>query len=421
MRILVIGSGGREHALVWKLARSSRVEQLFAAPGNAGTARIAENIAVAATDIDGLVKTAATTKCDLVVVGPEVPLAMGAVDRLQEAGIPAFGPSRAAARLEASKAFAHEIMSKCNIPAADSRVFSSFVEARDYLAQLRFPIVVKADGLAAGKGAIVAESFNEAETALKDMMERRIFGEAGDRVVIEEFLEGQEVSLLAFTDGRNVAPMVPVCDYKRAFDNDEGPNTGGMGCYSPPGFFDSSLVQQATDTVLLPVVRAMADEGWDYKGVIYAGLMVSDRGIRVLEFNVRFGDPETQVILPRLESDLADILLSCVEGRLDPSGIQWTDRCSVGVVLASGGYPGSYQKGLHISGLDRNDADVALFHAGTVLSDNGGAMTSGGRVLAVVATGSSIADARDHVYENVARVSFPGMMYRTDIALREVR
>ncbi len=416
----MVGSGGREHALFWKLAQSSRVEQLFAAPGNAGTARIAENLAVAATDIDGLVKAATTTRCDLVVVGPEVPLAMGAVDSLQAAGIPTFGPSRAAARLEASKAFAHDMMSKCNIAAADSRAFSSFVEAREYVAQLHFPIVVKADGLAAGKGAIVVESFAEAETALIDMMQRRIFGEAGDRVVIEEFLEGKEVSLLAFTDGTNVAPMVPVCDYKRAFDNDQGLNTGGMGCYSPPGFFDSALVQQATDTVLLPVVRAMTDEGWDYRGVIYAGLMVSGRDIRVLEFNVRFGDPETQVILPRLESDLADILLSCVEKRLDPTAIRWTPRCSVGVVLASEGYPGSYRKGLPISGLDSMDADVALFHAATALSDNGVTMTSGGRVLAVVATGDNMADARARVYENAARVSFSGMMYRTDIALREV-
>ncbi len=421
MRILVIGSGGREHALLWKLAQSSRVDQLFAAPGNAGTARLAENIPVAATDISGVLKAATTTKCDLVVVGPEGPLAMGMVDSLRAAGIPAFGPSRAAARLEASKAFAHEIMSKCNIPAAGSRAFSSFVEAREYVAQLRFPIVVKADGLAAGKGAIITESFDEAESALRDMMERRVFGEAGDRVVIEQFLEGKEVSLLAFTDGINVAPMVPVCDYKRVFDNDEGPNTGGMGCYSPPGFFDESLAREATDTVLRPVVRAMADEGWDYRGVIYAGLMVSGRGIRVLEFNVRFGDPETQVILPRLQSDLAEILLSCVEGRLDPAAIRWTDRCCVGVVLASEGYPGSYRKGLPISGLDSNDADVALFHAATALSDDGDTMTSGGRVLAVVATGNSIADAREHVYDNVARVSFQGMMYRTDIGLREVR
>jgi phosphoribosylamine--glycine ligase len=421
LRILVVGNGGREHALIWKLAQSSRVEQLFAAPGNAGTAQLAENLSVAATDIDGVLKAATRRKCNLVVVGPEVPLAMGMVDRLRAAGIPAFGPSRAAARLEASKAFAHEMMSKCNIAAAGSRTFRSFIEAREYVAQLRFPIVVKADGLAAGKGAIVAESFAEAETALRDMMERRVFGEAGDLVVIEEFLEGKEVSLLAFTDGSSVVPMVPACDYKRVFDNDEGPNTGGMGCYSPPGFFDSALVRQATDAVLLPIVRAMADEGWDYRGVIYAGLMVRDRDIRVLEFNVRFGDPETQVILPRLESDLADILLSCVEGRLDPAAIRWTDRCCVGVVLASEGYPGSYRKGLPISGLDRNDAGVALFHAATALSDNGGTMTSGGRVLAVVATGNSISDARDRVYDNVARVSFPGMMYRTDIALREVR
>ena len=420
MRILVVGNGGREHAILWKLAQGKLVEKLFAAPGNGGTARLGENIPVAATDTEGLLKAATTTRCDLVVVGPEVPLAMGVVDSLRAAGIPTFGPSRAAARLEASKAFAHEIMSKCNIPSAGSRTFSSFVEARDYVAQLCFPIVVKADGLAAGKGAIIAESFSEAETALLNMMEHRVFGDAGDRVVIEEFLEGREVSLLAFTDGKTVAPMVPACDYKRAFDNDEGPNTGGMGCYSPPGFFDSALARQATATVLLPVVRTMADEGWDYRGVIYAGLMVNGRDIRVLEFNVRFGDPETQVILPRLESDLADILISCVEGRLDAAAVRWTDERCVGVVLASGGYPGSYRKGVPISGLDSNDPDVAFFHAGTALSDNGDTITSGGRVLAVVATGNSIADARDRVYENVARVSFPGMTYRTDIALREV-
>ena len=421
MRVLVVGNGGREHALVWKLSQSSNSHEIFAAQGNAGTALLAENISVPATDVDGIVRTATTTKSDLVVVGPEVPLAMGLVDSLLAAGVPAFGPSGAAAQLESSKAFAHSIMRKYGVPAAESREFTSFTLARDYVSRLQPPIVVKADGLAAGKGAIIAQSVAEAETALSDMMERRVFGDAGDRVVIEEFLQGKEVSLLAFTDGTTVVPMVPACDYKRAFDNDEGPNTGGMGCYSPPGFFGSELIQRATDTVITPIVRGMKKEGREYRGVIYAGLMVNGDSIRVLEFNARFGDPETQIIMPRLQGDLAEILLSCVQGRLDPTTVRWTDRCSVGVVLASGGYPGPYQNGMPISGLDSIDEDVAVFHAGTSLgSDGKTVLTNGGRVLSVVATGNTIADARQRIYDNVARVSFEGMMYRKDIALREV-
>ncbi|MBN1855896.1 MAG: phosphoribosylamine--glycine ligase [Dehalococcoidia bacterium] len=421
MRVLVVGNGGREHALVWKLSQSSSNHHVFAANGNAGTRLLAENLPVLPTDIEGIVAAATTIRSDLVVVGPEVPLAMGLVDSLLAAGIPAFGPSRAAAQLESSKAFAHAIMRKYGIPAAESREFTSFAQAQAYVATLHPPLVVKADGLAAGKGAIIAQSLEEAETALSDMLERRVFGDAGDRVVIEEFLQGKEVSLLAFTDGIRVAPMVPACDYKRALDNDAGLNTGGMGCYSPPGFFGQDLIQRATDTVIKPIVHAMKEEGREYRGVIYAGLMIRDDSIRVLEFNARFGDPETQVVLPRLESDLAETLLSCVQGRLDPTTVKWKDQSCVGVVLASGGYPGPYKKGLPISGLDAVDKDVAVFHAGTTLgSDGTTTITNGGRVLAVVGTGDTISSARQRAYDNVARVSFEGMMYRKDIALREV-
>ncbi len=420
MRVLVVGSGGREHALVWKLARSARVGQMLVAPGNAGTAAIAENVAVPASDVAGLLRLAVERKIDFVVVGPEVPLSLGLVDALEEAGIAAFGPTRGAARLEASKSFAHQIMADCGVPCAASRVFEDVAAARAYLETLEPPYVVKADGLAAGKGAIIAATLGEAFSALDDMLVKRVFGESGDRVVIEQYLSGKEVSLLAFTDGVHVAPMVPSCDYKRAYDGDQGPNTGGMGCYSPPGFFDADLVRQATDTVILPVVRAMAALGCTYKGVLYAGLMVDGDSIRVLEFNARFGDPETQVILPRLDSDLLEVLLSCHDGALEPSSLHWKVGCSVGVVVASGGYPGHYEKGRVIGGLHDVDPAVAVFHAGTRLDDAGRVVTDGGRVLNVVATGLTMADARERAYDGVARLHFDGMMYRTDIALREV-
>jgi phosphoribosylamine--glycine ligase len=416
----VVGSGGREHALVWKLAQSARVGQMLVAPGNAGTAAIAENVAVPASDVAGLLRLAVERKIDFVVVGPEVPLSLGLVDALEEAGIAAFGPTRGAARLEASKSFAHQIMADCGVPCAASRVFEDVAAARAYLETLEPPYVVKADGLAAGKGAIIAGTLGEAFSAVDDMLVKRVFGESGDRVVIEQYLSGKEVSLLAFTDGVHVAPMVPSCDYKRAYDGDQGPNTGGMGCYSPPGFFDADLVRQATDTVILPVVRAMAALGCTYKGVLYAGLMVDGDSIRVLEFNARFGDPETQVILPRLDSDLLEVLLSCHDGALEPSSLHWKVGCSVGVVVASGGYPGHYEKGRVIGGLHDVDPAVAVFHAGTRLDDAGRVVTDGGRVLNVVATGLTMADARERAYDGVARLHFDGMMYRTDIALREV-
>ncbi len=420
MRILVVGNGGREHALAWRLTQDPEVTDLLVAPGNAGTAGIAENIDIPATDLQGLARLATQRCVDLVVVGPEVPLAMGLVDVLQDSGIPVFGPARAAARIEASKAFAHEIMQQCGVPAAGSRVFTTYAAARDYVANSSLPVVVKADGLAAGKGAIIAESLADADEALKDILQRRVFGDAGNQVVIEEFLYGREVSLLAFTDGTHVAPMVPSCDYKRAYDDDEGPNTGGMGCYSPPGFFDDDMVLRATELAITPVIRALKAQGNEYRGVIYAGLMVEGDSIRVLEFNARFGDPETQIVLPRLESSLAATLKSCVDGTLDPLALRWKPGCSIGVVIASGGYPGEYRKGCPISGLDRVDPDVAVFHAGTRLRDDGQVVTDGGRVMSLVATGSTMAEARERVYANVIRVSFDDMMYRTDIALREV-
>jgi len=420
VKVLVVGSGGREHALAWKLTQSRRVSHILVAPGNAGTAATAENVDIAATDLQGLVRLARNRRIDLVVVGPEVPLSLGLVDVMQEAGIAAFGPSRKAARLEASKSFAHDVMKKCGVPCAASRVFTDVDAARGYADTLEPPFVVKADGLAAGKGALIVSTHREASDALNDILVRRVFGDAGDRVVIEEFLVGKEVSLLAFSDGEHVAPMVPSCDYKRAYDEDLGPNTGGMGCYSPPGFFDAAMVQMATDTVIKPVIRAMAAEGCVYRGVIYAGLMVAGDCIHVLEFNARLGDPETQVILPRLESDLLDILQSCVAGTLAPDSVAWKPGCSVGVVVASGGYPGHYEKGRVIAGLDREDPDVVVFHAGTRLDATGRILTDGGRVLNIVATGETMAEARERVYSSVARVSFPDMMYRTDIALREV-
>lgn len=420
MRVLVVGNGGREHALTWKLSQDTKVSELLVAPGNAGTQDLAENVAIPSSDLDGLADVAVRRRVDLVVVGPEVPLSMGLVDVLQSAGIRAFGPTKSAARIESSKAFAHQMMHKCGVPAAESRVFTSYPDARDYVASVPYPIVVKADGLAAGKGAIIADSETEAEGALRDILVHRVFGDAGNSVVIEEYLQGREVSLLAFTDGTRVAPMVPSCDYKRAYDNDEGPNTGGMGCYSPPGFFDEGMVQEATELAIMPVVKAMKEEGLEYRGVLYAGLMVDGDEIRVLEFNARFGDPETQIVLPRLDSSLADILMSCAETTLEPSTIRWKAGCSIGVVLASGGYPGDYDKGCPISGLDLVDRNVAVFHAGTKRADDNRVLTDGGRVMSIVATGSTMAEARERVYANVTRVHFSHMMYRTDIALREV-
>lgn len=418
LKVLVIGGGGREHTLVWKLLQSDKVAQVYAAPGNAGTAQIARNLSISATDIETLTKAARELKIDLVVVGPEAPLASGIVDALQQFGIPAFGPSKEAALLESSKVFAKKLMQKCGIPCARGETFSSFQEARSYLERQPAPIVVKADGLAAGKGSIVAQSKEEALQALSDIMESRIFGAAGDQVLIEECLWGREVSLLAFTDGKTVVPMVPACDYKRIFDGDQGPNTGGMGGYSPSGFFSKESIAEAMKTVLEPAVQAMAEEGKPYRGVLYAGLIVTPEGPEALEFNARFGDPESQVTLPCLKTDLVDILLAVVNGTLDQIKVEWSDEACVGVVMASAGYPGSYETGFPITGLDRIDPDILVFHAGTKMEGRQ-MVTAGGRVLTVVATGETIAQARAKVYLNLPRIHFEGCYYRKDIALFE--
>jgi phosphoribosylamine---glycine ligase len=420
MRILVVGGGGREHTLVWKIARSPGVERVFAAPGNAGTAAIAENLDLRPTDLEGLGRVAREKNIDLVVVGPEAPLVSGIVDYFGSLGIPIFGPTKAAARIEASKGFARNLMEKYGIPCPRGAVFSSYDEARGYLREQSMPVVVKADGLAAGKGVIIASSQAEAEKALADIMDARVFGAAGDRVVIDEYVSGREVSLIAFCDGKTVSAMVPACDYKRIGDNDLGPNTGGMGSYSPPGFFSSEMTDRVTRDVLIPTVKAMAAEGISYKGVLYAGLMIADGKPLVLEFNARFGDPETQVILPLLKTDLVDVLMAVVEGRLDRMNIEWSSAACVGVVVASGGYPGSYRTGFPIKGLDDVDQDALVFHAGTRLGDDGTVLTDGGRVLTVVATGKNIAAAREQAYAKVSRISFEGCYYRKDIALREI-
>jgi phosphoribosylamine--glycine ligase len=418
MKIMVIGNGAREHALAWKLRESPKVDELYAAPGNAGTASIARNLDVPAADIEALARTAGQYGIDLTVVGPEAPLASGIVDLFQSLHLPVFGPTRAATQIESSKVFSRELMQKYGIPCAQGMVFSSYSQARDYIQSQPIPLVIKADGLAAGKGVVVATSREQALESLSDFMERKTLGAASDKVIIEECLNGREVSLLAFTDGKNVRSMVPACDYKRVFDSDQGPNTGGMGSYSPPGFFDQSDVEKIQQTILEPAVRAMAAEGMPYKGVLYVGLMVNPEGARVLEFNARFGDPETQAIIPRLKTDLVDITLAVINGTLDRMEIEWSDEACVGVVVASGGYPGKYQTGFSVEGLDQLDSDMLVFHAGTAM--NNGVVTNGGRVLTVAASGKTLKEARNRVYANIPRIHFEGCHYRKDIAAREM-
>ncbi len=416
---MVIGGGAREHTLVWKLSQSSDVGEIYVTPGNAGTGLTANNLDIKPAELELLAQAAQERRIDLTVVGPEAPLAEGIVDLFQRYGLPIFGPTKEATKIESSKVFATELMQRYGIPCARSRSFSSFVEAKDYVKNQQPPIVVKADGLAAGKGTIMANSTAEALAALSEIMEKRIFGKAGDQVLVEECLMGKEVSLLAFTDGRTVVPMVPACDYKRVFDGDEGPNTGGMGSYSPPGFFDVEMINRVNDTILKPTVQAMAKEDKPYKGVLYAGIMLTEDGPKALEFNARFGDPETQAMLPLLKSDLVDIMLAVIDERLDRIEIKWSNEACVGVVMASGGYPDSYKTGFPVEGLDKIDDDILVFHAGTKVSDST-ICTDGGRVLTVAATGRNIAEARDRVYTNIPSIHFEGCQYRNDIGAREV-
>ncbi len=418
MKILVVGGGGREHTLVWKLAQSPRASEVYAAPGNAGTTRIATNLDIQATDIDSLVDAVRKHGIELVVVGPEAPLAAGIVDRLQELEIPVFGSSRLATEIESSKVFAKDLMSRYSIPCARSTAFSQYSQAREYVQQQTPPMWIKADGLAAGKGAIVADSIPEALEVLHNVMEAKILGAAGDKVVIEEHLSGREMSSFVLTDGTTVVPMVSACDYKRIHDGDRGANTGGMGSYSPPAFLTAELAEVVQETVMGPVVTAMAREGRPYRGVLYGGLMVTDEGPKVIEFNARLGDPEAQVVLPRLKTDLVDIIMAVINGTLDTVKVEIDDGACVGVVMASGGYPVSYQTGYPITGLNDLDDGVLVFHAGTKQgSEPGEVLTSGGRVLTVVASGSTIAGAREKVYQNLPRIHFEGCYYRKDIAL----
>lgn len=414
MKVLVVGRGGREHTIAWKLSKSPKVSHIYCAPGNAGIAEVAECVNIDELDFSALVKFAKEQQIALAVVGPEEPLFAGAVDAFEAAGIPAFGPNKAAAMIEGSKVFTKDLMKKYKIPTAAYESFTDYEQALSYLRQQGTPIVIKADGLAAGKGVTVAFSLEEAEQALKEMMVNKAFGEAGSSVVIEEFLQGQEMSILAFVDGETVKPMVPSQDHKPVFDGDKGPNTGGMGTYSPVPHIPQQIVDEAIETILIPTAKAMISEGRPFKGVLYAGLMITDKGPKTIEFNCRFGDPETQVVLPRLKSDLFDVFMATVEGTLDAVELSWSDDAAVCVVLASGGYPGKYKKGLKISGL-KDVKDAVVFHAGTVEKE-GQVLTAGGRLLGITGMGASLEEARAKAYQAAEIIQFEGKHYRKDIA-----
>ncbi|MFC2046940.1 phosphoribosylamine--glycine ligase [Chloroflexota bacterium] len=414
--MLVVGGGAREHTLVWKLSQSPKVKEIYAAPGNAGTAEIARNLDIKTTDVASLIKVAQKERIDLTVIGPEAPLAGGMADQFLVRGMAVFGPTRMATEIESSKVFAKELMQKHNIPCARSASFSEHSQAKDYIKQQTPPIVIKADGLASGKGVVIADSISQALEDLADIMESKTLGAAGDRVVIEEHLSGKEISTFAFTDAHTVIPIVPACDFKQIYDGDHGANTGGMGSYSPPHFYNSTLAKTVENNILTPTVKAMHDEGRPYRGVLYSGLMITNNGVKVLEFNARFGDPEAQVTLPRLKTDLVDIMLAVVNNTLNKINIEWSEDTCVGVVMASDGYPGSYQTGFPITGLDKLDKDIIVFHAGTKIGSKGEVLTNGGRVLTVVATGKTIAEAREKVYSNIPQIHFDGCQYRKDIA-----
>ncbi len=419
MKIMVVGGGGREHALCWKLASSSLVDKIYCAPGNAGIAEHSECIDIGAEDTDRLVNFASEQSVDMVLVGPEAPLVAGITDRLVEKRIKVFGCSGAAAEIEGSKVFAKDMMSGAGIPTGAYRTFSDRDEAWRHIRKTGSPVVIKADGLAAGKGVIVCTTLEEASNALDYIMTERAFGEAGARVIVEERLEGEEASYIAFTDGRRVLPMESSQDHKAAFDNDTGPNTGGMGAYSPAPIVTPEMEEKITGHIMKPAVRAMSQLGRTYTGVLYAGLMINGGQPSVLEFNARFGDPETQPLMARLKSDLGEVLTATLEERLDEVKLEWDPRPAVCVVMASGGYPGSYEKGKVIEGLEDAQAmeDVVVFHAGTKKQGDG-IVTSGGRVLGVTALGDDIRPAIDRAYEAVSKISWEGVHYRKDIGAR---
>ncbi|QXM05281.1 phosphoribosylamine--glycine ligase [Crassaminicella indica] len=414
MKILVVGSGGREHAIVWKLHKSPKVDKIYCAPGNAGTHSIAENVDIRVDDIEGLCAFAKENKIDLTVVGPEVPLVLGIVDRFEKVGLAIFGPNKKCAQLEGSKAFTKEFLIRHHIPTARYKSFTSFEEAKKAVGIYGYPMVIKADGLAAGKGVVIADDEHEALRAIDEMMKNRKFGEAGEKIVIEEYLTGTEASILCFVDGESIVPMVSAQDYKKVFDEDEGPNTGGMGSYSPSIIYDEKLSKEVREKILVPTIEGFKRDELNFKGILFIGLMITKEGAKVLEFNVRFGDPETQTVLVRLKTDLVEIIESILEGSLKTQKILWSNKKAVCVVLTSGGYPDSYEKGKEIQGLADIDDDVFIFHAGTKMLD-GKILTNGGRVLGVSALGDTIDEARKKAYENASRISFDNMYYRKDI------
>ena len=417
MKILVIGSGGREHAIVRKLKESPQVEKVYCAPGNGGISRDAECASVGAMDKEGMLALAREKGVDLVFVAPDDPLAAGMVDYLEEAGFPCFGPNAKAAEIESSKVFSKNLMKQYGIPTAGYEVFSDPVQALEYIRkQGTYPAVVKADGLALGKGVVIAQNEEEAKNALHSIMEDKIFGESGSQVVVEEFLTGPEVSVLAFTDGKVLKPMVSTMDHKRAYDGDKGPNTGGMGTISPNPFYTEEVAKECMEKIFLPTMEAMNQEGRTFKGCLYFGLMLTPQGPKVIEYNSRFGDPETQVVLPRLDTDFAEIVKAVAEERLSQVEVRWKEQASACVVIASGGYPGSYKKGLEIHGLDENGQaeGVTVYHAGTKWED-GKFFTNGGRVLGVTALGDTLEEALDKAYAGVEKITFEGAMYRKDI------
>ncbi len=422
MKVLIVGGGGREHALAWKIAQSPRVEEVLCAPGNAGIASAARCIDIRAEQVEALVDFAVQEGIGLTVVGPEVPLTMGIVDAFEARGLRVFGPGREAARIEGSKVFAKDLMIKYGVPTASYATFDDAGAARRHIEESGAPVVVKADGLAAGKGVYVCRFGDEALDAVEEIMVRKAFGDAGSRVVVEELLEGEEASFIAFTDGERVVPMPSSQDHKQVFDGVRGPNTGGMGAYSPAPVVTDALRSQVMETIMIPTVRAMAAEGATLRGVLYAGLMIDDAGPRVLEFNCRFGDPETQPILVRMKSDLVPVLEAAAEGDLSGVEIEWDPRPAVCVVMASGGYPGKYGKGRPISGLDEAGAmeDVVVFHAGTARAGED-VVTAGGRVLGVTALGDTVGAAIEKAYQAVDAISWEDVHYRTDIGKKALK
>lgn len=421
MKILVVGGGGREHAVIWKLAQSPLAEKIYCAPGNGGISELAECVNIGATDIDAMVDFAKEKEIDLVVVTPDDPLVLGMVDAMEAAGIRAFGPRRNAAIIEGSKVFSKELMKKYGIPTAAYEVFTDSASAIEYVkAQNSYPAVIKAEGLALGKGVIIAQNEQEAVNGIHEIMDDKKFGDSGNRVVVEEYLTGPEVSVLAFTDGKTVCPMVSAQDHKRAYDNDQGLNTGGMGTFSPSRLYDDAKATECMENIFLPTIKAMAAEGRPFKGVLYFGLMMTKDGVKVIEYNCRFGDPETQVVLPRLKTDLVEIMQAVIDGCLDEVNIEWEDNAAVCVVMASGGYPVSYEKGHEISGIDDANATdgVIVFHAGTKL-ENGKYTNSGGRVLGVTAVDDDLDKAIKRAYEAVGKITWQDEFHRSDIGIKK--